>query len=377
MSNIDCRLSKVEEAKSSQHSYLAQKRRSSVSELAAYLHDMLEEGESSRLVHTVPGCNGRDSLNGAIQSRVAFKRTLEGDEGYVDGYGIKEGERGSEEGDGGGGSGPDPHRGLSRAFSKRAKGSPLSPSNATSAPCSSGSSSEGNRDGSMEDKLSERRISTVGATVVQALTCLASGLNDGSGDSDDGKEEAPMRRVDDPSERQDQLAWGSVPARDKSDVTVDKNEGKDARRDRGDKASVDGDAAGEGPVPVKTEENTEGSSKRASPAGKSEGDVDGEIHTSGLMPEHVRRGSAITDVLNNFSLDRALEQFKTENSGGGGDPGPGGDGGDAGEGEQQGLRQRASVYVLMHAIAAVDTANALETNGEEALEEVTRVSAAI
>jgi len=76
-----------------------------------------------------------------------------------------------------------------------------------------------------------------------------------------------------------------------------------------------------------------------------------------VLPARRRGSKAITDVLTKFSIDRAAEQFKAEEGGPGGGGGDEEEGGDSSADGARRNRQRASVYVLMHAIAAVDTAN--------------------
>ncbi|CAN0564804.1 unnamed protein product, partial [Ectocarpus sp. 12 AP-2014] len=91
------------ESRSRRCSYLAQKRRSSVTELAYYLQDMLDEGESNRMITNTPGWtlpppmpSAPGSLEGAFPSRegsgsgnrVTFKRTAPEDfESYGE-YGM-------------------------------------------------------------------------------------------------------------------------------------------------------------------------------------------------------------------------------------------------------------------------------------------------
>lgn len=399
----------MQEQKNSQLSNLAQKRRSSVSELAAYLHDMLEDGESNRMVPTHPGWllnvptsqgsgssddfhsgGGRDgTANGAMAPRVTFKRTHGGDgnEGYT---GAVEDRTESGVSLTGAGAG----------FAKRVKGSPLSAPASTTPP-------DGGPAGAVEDvakplglttKTSARRLSEAGRigvgaspTVVQALTCLASGLANSSSDSEgEGNGEQAVTGSAGAGGGRESIGrspWSSTAS---SSVTAP---GSSTGNDTSMRAGRSADSM---EVSVKVEKEgeaegtTEGGSSVVGEAGKGEGEVatgdgdgdgggegegEGGGQDKGAVPG--KKGSPIADVLTNFSIDRALQQFKSDE--GGVDCAAESDGDDA-EAAQPTMRQRASVYVLMHAIAAVDTANGDEWEGGEGIldgEEVATVAAAI
>lgn len=372
----------MEEARNNQFSYLAQKRRSSVSELAAYLHDMLEDGESNRMIANTPGwtlpppvsqgsgdstsSGGRDGNGGNSGNRVTFKRTHADDFGSY-GYGMdgsagSDGNNGSATASGwtgsnnaeevGGGGSP------RCSNPKRARGAPALP------PAPPSGSAMGRREGMEGEeqggagggcglsrrasrRMSEARPGKVAASpsVVQALTCLASGLPSDSEDSKEGLVERAVR------ERGLSSSPFAVPALPQQQAGLDASKGNGGGR-------VGGTSAGGG---VKREALSSPAKKMEEVSGGAagmDGSVKGEAEAMHQMP--ARRGSkAINDVLTNFSIDRALEQFKSD------------DGKEDDEepqtpaGPEKGMRQRASVYVLMHAIAAVDTANDEAWEGDE------------
>ncbi|CAM9716113.1 unnamed protein product, partial [Ectocarpus sp. 8 AP-2014] len=353
------------ESRSHRYSYLAQKRRSSVTELAYYLQDMLDEGESNRMITNTPGWtlpppmpSTPGSLEGAFPSRegsgsgnrVTFKRTAPEDfESYGE-YGMG----GNVGGGGGGGSSrqaadgmggpPDASNevGPSSFNLKRARGGPQMaerfPSGREGPAAGGGGGGGGGGMGRHGRRMSEARMNAKVAaspSVVQALTCLASGLPETS-DSEENTQESTA------------AAAAGVALSPSS-------------------SSTEPQARGGGGAGVKREE--------LMPHKVSEERPDGEAAAAGReMPmPNARRGSkAINDVVTKFSIDQALEQLKGEEEGGegrggGGRGGGGGGGEDRGEpnpSEQSSDKQRASVYVLMHAIAAVDTAND-EMFGEE------------
>lgn len=418
----------VEESPKNQMSYLAQKRRSSVTELTAYLQDMLEDGQSDRIVATTPGWllpyeagefltsggnggggGGRDSgpnssaSGSGTQSRVTFKRNhcddYEGDGG---GYGMNAVAGSGGDGRGGGnvgtsgGNGRDSTAGVF-GFSKRARGSP--------APTTGGDkSSEGGGEGgggasadsgpaencgnpAAARRMSEaRRMGTVGATVVQALTCLASGIDDSAGDSSDDNKEFVSSAISRSGAGVGDGEEGGPQGHARSSSSPSSPWGSSK-----DLAAVDGGAGnggvgtiGRSEISVKLQELStddkgggESSGGGGGGGGVVSGDGGADVEAERAFPPR-RRNSVIADVITNFSIDRAVEQFKLENgAGGGGGDDDCEDRGEGGAQQQQGMRQRASVYVLMHAIAAVDTAND-EWDGKEMLEaEETTVSAAI
>ncbi|CAB1112519.1 unnamed protein product [Ectocarpus sp. CCAP 1310/34] len=354
------------ESRSRRCSYLAQKRRSSVTELAYYLQDMLDEGESNRMITNTPGWtlpppmpSAPGSLEGAFPSRegsgsgnrVTFKRTAPEDfESYGE-YGMA-GNVGGGGGGGGGGSSRQAAGGMGApqdasnevgpgSFNlKRARGGPQMAERFPSGregPVGAGGGGGGGGGGVGRHgrRMSEARMNAKVAaspSVVQALTCLASGLPETS-DSEENTQESTAAAV------------GAALSLSSSST----------------EPQAGGGGTGvnrEGFMPHKVSEERPGG--EAAAAGRE-------------MPlPNPRRGSkAINDVVTKFSIDQALEQLKGEDEGGEGGGGDGGGGGGGGEDrgepnpcEQSSDKQRASVYVLMHAIAAVDTAND-EMFGEE------------
>ncbi|CAN0274972.1 unnamed protein product [Ectocarpus sp. 12 AP-2014] len=354
------------EPRSRRCSYLAQKRRSSVTELAYYLQDMLDEGESNRMITNTPGWtlpppmpSTPGSLEGAFPSRegsgsgnrVTFKRTAPEDfESYGE-YGMaSNGGFG-----GGGGSSRQAADGMGApqdasnevgpgSFNlKRARGGPQMAERfptGREGPAAAGGGG-GGRVGRHGRRMSEARMNAKVAaspSVVQALTCLASGLPETS-DSEENTEE-------------------SAGAATAGAAAVSPSSSSTEPQARG------GGGAGvkrEGLMPHKVSEERP-DEEAAAAAGRE-------------MPmPNARRGSkAINDVVTKFSIDQALEQLKGEEEGGEGGGGGGGGRGSGSGGEDRDEpnpcerssdKQRASVYVLMHAIAAVDTAND-EMFGEE------------
>ncbi|CAN0427635.1 unnamed protein product, partial [Hapterophycus canaliculatus] len=198
-------------------------------------------------------------------------------------------------------------------------------------------------------RMSEARMSAKVAaspSVVQALTCLASGLPESSSDSEDNPEEAAA------------VAAAAAAAA-----------GNAARR----RGSRDGVVKREQPD-IDISSNSFGGEEDSKAA------QDMSMPMPMPMP-NVRRGSkAIRDVVSKLSIDQALEQLKSEE--GGGEEGGEEEEEEEEEGEEQKEhgahtqveqqhkrdRQRASVYVLMHAIAAVDTANDETWRQEEPLD---------
>ena len=405
----------VEEAKNSlgnlQASHLAQKRRSSVSELAAYLHDMLEDGESSRSITIPPGWTLPPPVprgeaeysedgngNGGAGNRGAFKRTFDGGYGSYDSFGM-DGSDGdgsanlaaaadapivSSDGcsksaaapgswecatkrEGGGAGGSSNHPDSSpRSNPKRARATQPPP---TLAPFSGdsvvrhkmwmgGDSGQGQRQEREEDAVVSRRSSvrmsleaarTAGKfaaspNLVQALTCLASGLP-GLSDSEESRDGGAMEvSGTGKGEHSEQGDPGALPARkgDMTSVRIKEEEATGKEEDSEAERAVD--AAAEAAAET----------------------VAGET----AKHKNSRRGSnAINDVLTTFSIDRALEQLKS-------DDGKSDDeevaGGGRADGSQRGMRHRASVYVLMHAIARVNSSNDQEAweqrEGQEPLD---------
>ena len=402
-------------------SYLAQKRRSSVSELAAYIQDMLEDGESNRMIANTPGWtlpplpppptgNGGGGGGGGGDgsfparegngNRVTFKRTAPEDfERYGD-YGMDgsghsgagAGGAGGGRGDNGAGAGANarggPGAGLdwaggaegdgrSQSFNslKRARGEPSFPE---PLPAGGGIGRHGRR-------MSAARMNAKVAaspTMVQALTCIASGLPE-SDSEEDAAAAAAAAAVDGSG------GGGSGRGSKASSLSPSGRGGS-------------GSGSGGGSSTVKKEEPARTISPEtafraadepaAAAAAAAEAAAAAQAQQEGggsmpMLPPARRRGSkAITDVVTKFSIDQAVEQFKAEEGGGpggGGDDddedggGGGGGGGDgpAGGGGRKNM-QRASVYVLMHAIAAVDTANDEAFGDEEPLDGVEEVATA-
>lgn len=321
---------------------------------------MLEEGESNRMMPAAPGWlpplppanwnNPSDLSSGAgaregngnsncTPSRVTFKRTHGDDynEAYG-GYGFDAG--GGNRNANGADGGDTEESALAGGFSKRVKGSPLLDLQSVSA---AGRRAGGGREDWVGEgrqtggrRMSVERRFGMGAnpTVVQALTCLASGLNNSSSDSEgDGASDMPA-----------DVAVVMC-------VSVDAGTGEEAV----DGANVSVKMKGSGDINNGTSGN--GLDTLAAPASVAAGGDTGRC----------RGSNPIADVLTNFSIDRALEQFTAHGAGADDDA----DGGE--DGDQQKLRQRASVYVLMHAIATVDTGKSEEwerANGEEILDRV-------
>ena len=205
------------------------------------------------------------------------------------------------------------------------------------------------------------------STVVQALTCLASALP-GISDSEDNMEDA-LDGSGGGSGRGG--GGGREGARELTSSAL-------ASAGPHGEASASGALSGGGGCVVKTEASPHtGPGGCLDPAGvkREEGDSDTAAVASATQQHQPvrRRSRAINDVVTNFSIDRALEQLKSDE---------GKDDDDA-DGEaaaltRKGNRQRASVYVLMHAIAAVDTANDESWDGdEEPLEGVEEATSAI
>lgn len=338
-------------------SYLAQKRRSSVSELAAYLQDMLDEGESTRMIANTPGWtlpppalpstssgNGGGGGGNSSGNRVTFKRTAPED---FEAYGEYEMDRSggraggvssnSSNGIASGELGAAGSNGarveLGKFNMKRARGG---------GDCGVGGGVLGRHGRRMSEARMNAKVAA-SPSVVQALTCLASGLPESSSDSEDNPEEAAAAAA---------AAAAAI--------------GGHAGRSSGD-----GDDA------VKREqpgiEISSGGYGGGGQSNKAAAQQDNMPMPMPMAVPNVRRGSkAIRDVVSKLSIDQAVEQLKSEEGGGGGGETDDDEeeeelqrGGPA-QGEQQHKRdrQRASVYVLMHAIAAVDTAND-ETWGEE------------
>lgn len=332
----------MEDPRNTSYSYIAEKRRSSVSELAAYLQDLLEEGESIRNISNTPGWTLPPPLGGEATfregnhingnhsngNRVTFKRTAPEDfEAYGD-YGMdrsgRSGGGGSNDGAigaaGGGTCAPSSgsfHSKRARGWSKSQEPSPFE---------------GGGGIGRHGRRMSEARMNAKVAAspnVVQALACLASGLPESS-DSEDNTEDAAA-------------------------------------------AAACGGAAGvascsspaDGVVGVKREPAYNGVSESNAFGGEGAG----AAAQPTLPSTPARRASkAIDDVVTKCSIDEALEQLKwgeEEAEVGGGEEKERGGGGSFTDGGGGALRQRASVYVLMHAIAAVDTANDEAFGAEE------------
>lgn len=207
------------------------------------------------------------------------------------------------------------------------------------------------------------------STVVQALTCLASALP-GISDSEDNMED-PLDGSGRGSGR-----GGREGAREVSSALAS--------------AGPQGDGTGGGSgggvatgCVVKTEASSHRGGLEPSAVKHEEGESAAAVaravasatqQQQQQQPPMRRRSRAITDVVTNFSIDRALEQLKSDE----GKEDDEGEDGEAAALTRKGNRQRASVYVLMHAIAAVDTANDESWDGdEEPLEGVEEATSAI
>ena len=209
------------------------------------------------------------------------------------------------------------------------------------------------------------------STVVQALTCLASALP-GISDSEDNMEDAldgsgsgrgggggreGARELSSSALASATQGGGSAPA------ALSGGDGSGGVCVKTEATSPRGPGGGLDPVEIKREEGNP-TAAVASPTQQQQQQQQQPVR---------RRSKAINDVVTNFSIDRALEQLKSDE---------GKDDDDA-DGEaaaltRKGNRQRASVYVLMHAIAAVDTANDEAWDGdEEPLEGVEEATSAI
>lgn len=384
-----------------------------MSELAAYLQDMLEGGESDRIISNMPswslpappshGHVGDESfsppkdgssgnLGGGNPNRVHFKRQHTDDFGPYgdfqmgddDGRGGKGREGGAvtvpgwigttdrdkseDSADGGSGRHPNP---------KRARGLPPMPP-----PLAMSGQREGleGRDAGTITAAGARGAAAAAATaaaaaaagrghprmggkvaagpsVAQALTCLASGLRGhsdsedgggggvrggGAGDGLDGEGRVVGRKV----KLQSAFPMSGMSRHQDDGTGQDGSGGLKARATSMPSSGQIG--AGGGVVKV-------------------ESDVTAMVEQP--QPPKRRCSKAINDVLTRFSIDTALEQFKSDEA----------DGGDPGKAEestaeeQSGMRQRASVYVLMHAIAAVNTGEGDSYDAEHDEEPLTSV----
>lgn len=350
-------------------SQIVQKRRSSMSELAAYLSDMLEDGESNRSVATTPGWilsppipqshaeypSSRDSSDGA-GNRGGYKRTLDENYSSYGAFGMDATDTSSSSAaaavaaaapqtDGCSSGAPSAAPGWDGAINrdsgarghqasdsprsnpKRARTNPISP---VSASFPSVGSHEGKVGG--ESEQGREGSAVPGAKVaaspnlVQALACLASALP-GQSDSEESKDGVEGSGVG-------KKEKGGAHAGAASAGAADFGDG------RGSAASV-----------VVKEESIVGPESSEEATTDVEKQRDGRSET-GHSPVGRVGNNAINDVLKNFSIDQAIEQLKADD--GKDDNGTGNRSGDF---EEKGLRHRASVYVLMHAIATVNTAN--------------------
>lgn len=336
-------------------SYLAQKRRSSLSELTAFFQDLVDDGESSRMIANMPIWSPGTSDGGfppregnGTGSRVTFKRTAPEDFETYGEYGMDGGGSGrSSSGGGGGASSSSPAAdggsnggagsgpGWTNPQLKRARGGPD-----FQEPLPSGREGEGD-DADRCRRMSERtsaRVASRNPMVVQAVTCLASALPESGDDSEDNAgedarapatgEEGPLSPLVPPI-----VVGGGVKREEEelahtiSDESFNREEAARAARDM-----------------------------------------------SRLMPAPpARRRSTINDIMATCSTEQAMEQVRE----GGGGGSRGGGGGDE-EGEEKKV-QRASVYLLMHAMAAVDAANDDDDEGyggEEPLDDVEKYAEA-
>ncbi|CAN0514965.1 unnamed protein product [Laminaria digitata] len=238
--------------------------------------------------------------------------------------------------------------------------------------------------------MSEARMNAkvaASSTVVQALTCLASALP-GISDSEDNMEDAldgsggGSGRGGGGRQGARELAASALASAGPQSSSVALGGGggvgvggcvvkTEALPQRGS-----GVGGGVDPAAVKREEGDSAAAVAAATQ-REEGDSAAAVAaaTQQQQPPVRRRSRAINDVVTNFSIDRALEQLKSDEGRDDDDNDPDGE---AAALTRKGNRQRASVYVLMHAIAAVDTANDEAWDGdEEPLEGVEEATSAL
>lgn len=343
-------------------SHIVQKRRSSMSELAAYLSDMLEDGESSRSVATTPGWSlpppisqsqtEYPSSRDGPGNRGAYKRTLDGEYGSYDAFGVDASDTSSSsaaaQNDGAPSAAPSWDGAINRdcgargnqssdspqSNPKRARTNPISPISASFPPMGSHEGKVGGDNGQGREG-SAVPGAKVAATpnLVQALACLASALP-GHSDSEESKDGV------------EGLGVGK----------------KDKGRGHAGAASTGpanfGDGRGSTASVVVKEENIMGGESSEEATGDVEKQRDRGSET-GHSPVGRVGNNAINDVLTNFSIDQAIEQLKADDE----------TGNRSGDFVEKGLRHRASVYVLMHAIATVNTVNEGDQWGQQDAQE--------
>lgn len=340
-------------------SHIVQKRRSSMGELAAYLSDMLEDGESSRSVATTPGWSlpppishsqaEYPSSRDGTGNRGAYKRTLDGEYGSYGAFGVEGTDTSSSSAaaaaaaqtDGAPSAAPGWDGAISRDGGARGNQSSDSPrSNPKRArtnpisPVSSSFPSLGSHEGKVGGENGQGREGSAvpGAKVaaspnlVQALACLASALP-GHSDSEESKDGAEGSGV---GKKEKGRGHAGAASAGPSDF---------------------GDGGGSTASVVVKEESIVDRESLEEATGDAEKQKDRGSET-GHSPVGRVGNNAINDVLTNFSIDQAIEQLKADDGRDGNETGN-----RSGDFEEKGLRHRASVYVLMHAIATVNTVN--------------------
>eukprot|EP00752_Nemacystus_decipiens_P003975 g3640.t2 len=361
----------------SRFSHMAQKRRSSLSELTAFFQDLVDDGESSRMFAGLPSLGGEGGggfppREGSGNSSLAnFKRAAPEDfEAYGE-FGMDGGGRscgrsssgGSNSGapgggSGGGGEGGSNGVGAGAAWSGGGGGGSGGNSQLKRARFPDGEGG-GGIDAERYRRMSERMSVKVAARnpmVVQAVTCLASGVLPENDDSDDNMEDVKVKVA--AGEK------GPAPAALSPSSSVGRQQQQQQQQQLG---------GGSGSGRIKKEELARTISDEAfnsEEAVKAAQDMSTTTMPAPATPPAppARRRSTISSLMTTCSTQEAMEQVREGGVCGGGE-------GDAdGEGKQV---QRASIYLLMHAMAAVDAANdELYGEGDEPLDGVEKYAEA-
>ena len=347
----------------SRFSYLAQKRRSSLSELTAFFQDLVDDGESSRMIANLPSLGGEGGGGGGgfppregngNGNRVTFKRTAPEDfdaygEYGMDGSGRSCGRSSSvesssglgtaDDGTGGsngiGGGGPawaggSGGGGGGNSQLKRARGGP----EFQDGEGGGGGGADAERCRRMSERMSAK-VAARNPMVVQAVTCLASGVLPESDESEDNTEDVKVAAGEE----------GAAALSPSSSVGQQQRHGGGGRDASGvvkkeELAHTISDETFNSEEAVKAAQDMSTTTMPAPPA----------------PPAPARRRSTINDIMTTCSTQQAMEQVRE----GGGDEADG-------EGKQV---QRASIYLLMHAMAAVDAASDEPYGDEEPLDGV-------
>eukprot|EP00903_Cladosiphon_okamuranus_P006531 g6382.t1 len=318
-----------------------QKRRSSLSELTAFFQDLVDDGESNRMMSSLPcfgegGFPPREGNGNSTGNRVTFKRTAPEDfESYgeygMDGSGRSLGrtssassnnngaaaaaDGGGSKGVGAGGPGwPSSNDSSGNSQLKRARGGPGFHDGV--------GAGGGGGDAERYRRMSERSIAKVAQRnpmVTQAVACLASAVLPESEDSEDNMEDV-------------KVAVGGEGTR--MAVSPSSSAGQQQK------------GGGGGDAVVKKEKLAHTISDET--FNKEEAEKAAQDMSATTMPApSARRRSTINDIMTSCWTQEATQQLK-EGGGGGGR-------GEEEDGEGKEV-QRASIYLLMHAMAAVDAA---------------------